>query len=107
MTGIIKKYGCPRNLYYKDTIASDMKTYLVDKTENTVTVAFKDANLTLITPLMKALYDDEDVELVRYIDKHPELEDRQLFVQVKKGDPVDALKKASDAVSDYFSGIKQ
>ena len=48
-----------------------MKTYLVDKTENTVTIAFKDANLTLITPLMKALYDDEDVELVRYIDKHP------------------------------------
>ena len=84
-----------------------MKTYLVDKTENTVTVAFKDANLTLITPLMKALYDDEDVELVRYIDKHPELEDRQLFVQVKKGDPIAAISKASDAVADYYSCIKE
>lgn len=83
-----------------------MKTYLVDKTENTVTIAFKDANLTLITPLMKALYDDGDVELVRYIDKHPELEDRQLFVQVKNGDPVAALTKASAAVADYYSGIK-
>ena len=97
----------PHNIYYKDTIAWAMKTYLVDKTENTVTIAFKDANLTLITPLMKALYDDEDVELVRYIDKHPELEDRQLFVQVKKGDPIAAISKASDAVADYYSCIKE
>ena len=84
-----------------------MQTYLVEKTENSVTIAFKDANLTLITPLMKALYDDEDVELVRYIDKHPELEDRRLFVQVKKGEPLDAIKKASDAVADYYSAINE
>ena len=84
-----------------------MQTYLVEKTDNSVTIAFKDANLTLITPIMKALYDDEDVELVRYIDKHPELEDRRLFVQVKNGDALEAIKRASDAVADYYSVINQ
>ena len=59
-----------------------MQTYIVERTDDSVTLAFKDANLTLITPLMKELYDDEDVDLVRYIDKHPELEDRRLYVRV-------------------------
>lgn len=84
-----------------------MQTYLVEKTENSAKIAFKDANLSLITPLMRALNDDDDVELVRYIDKHPELEDRKLFVQVKNGDPLDAFKRAADTVADYFSEIVQ
>lgn len=84
-----------------------MQTYIVERTDDSVTLAFKDANLTLITPLMKELYDDEDVDLVRYIDKHPELEDRRLYVRVKKGDPIEAIKKASRAVSEYYSTLKE
>lgn len=84
-----------------------MQTYLVEKTENTVTLGFKDANITLITPLMKALYDNEDVVMVRYIDKHPELADRNLYVEVKQGDALEAVKKASIAVSEYYSTINE
>ena len=84
-----------------------MQTYVVEKTDDSVTLAFKDSNLTLITPLMKELYDDEDVDLVRYIDKHPELEDRRLYVRVKKGDPIDAVKRASGAVAEYYSTLKE
>lgn len=84
-----------------------MQTYLVEKTENEATIAFKDANLTLITPIMKALYDDENVEMVRYLDEHPELCDRKLYVRVKSGDPIEALKKAADAVSEYFSCLNE
>lgn len=80
-----------------------MQTYVAEQTTDSVTLGFKDANITLITPLMKALYDDNNVELVRYIDKHPELEDRRLYVKVKSGNPIDAIKKASDAVADYYS----
>ena len=84
-----------------------MQTYVVEKTDDSVTLAFKDANLTLITPLMKELYDDAEVELVRYIDKHPELEDRRLYVKVRSGDPIAAIKRASGAVADYYSGLKE
>ncbi len=79
-----------------------MQTYLIEDTGETAVIGFKDANVTLITPLIKTLYDDSNVEMVRYVDKHPELEDRTLFVQVKKGSALEAIKKASLAIADYF-----
>ena len=84
-----------------------METYLVEKTDDTVTIGFKEANLTLITPLMKKLDEDEAVDIVRYIDTHPELDDRKLYVKVNSGDPLEAVARASRAVSEYFSGIKE
>ncbi|MDO5862141.1 MAG: RpoL/Rpb11 RNA polymerase subunit family protein [Thermoplasmata archaeon] len=84
-----------------------MQTYLVEKTDDSITLGFKEANLTLITPLMKALDSDENVELVRYIDTHPELDDRKLFVKVRSGDPAAAVEKASQSVSDYYSAVKE
>ncbi|MBR6037942.1 MAG: DNA-directed RNA polymerase subunit L [Candidatus Methanomethylophilaceae archaeon] len=79
-----------------------MKTYLIEDNGDSATIGFKDANITLITPIMKALYDDSDVEMVRYVDKHPELSDRTLYIKVKKGSALDALKKASKAVAEYY-----
>ena len=80
-----------------------MQTYLVDKTENSVTLGFKDANLSLITPIMDALYADENIAMVRYLDEHPELVDRKLYVEVKEGDPIKTVMKAADTVAAYFS----
>ncbi|MDO5852831.1 MAG: RpoL/Rpb11 RNA polymerase subunit family protein [Thermoplasmata archaeon] len=84
-----------------------MQTYLVEKTDDSITLGFKDANLTLITPLMKALDTDDAVELVRYIDTHPELDDRKLFVKVRSGDPAEAVERASQSVADYYASIKE
>ncbi len=80
-----------------------MQTYIVEKTDDSITIAFKDANLTFITPLIDILYKDDNVELVRYIDKHPELEDRRLYVKVRFGDAITAIEKALDSISDYYS----
>ena len=94
-----------RNVIYKQNIDEAMKTYLIEDTGDSAIIGFKDANLTLITPIMKALYDDSNVEMVRYVDKHPELDDRTLYVKVKKGNALDAIKKASKAVAEYYSGL--
>ena len=84
-----------------------MQTYLIENTGTRVTLGFKDANVTLISPIIKALNDDENVALVRYVDKHPELSDKTLMVQVKSGNALDAVKKASKTVADYYSSIKE
>ncbi len=84
-----------------------METYLVEKTDDSVTIGFKEANLTLITPLMKQLDEDETVDIVRYIDTHPELDDRKLYVKMRSGDPLEAIARASRSVSEYFSEIKE
>ncbi len=80
-----------------------MQTYLIEKTKTSVKLGFKDANLSLITPLIKSLNEDSNVTLVRYIDEHPELKDRAIYVEVKKGDPLKAVDKAAKAVSDYYA----
>lgn len=94
-------------LYKNDGIASAMEIVLVEKTADSATIAFKDANLTLITPLMKALDEDDSVDSVRFIETHPELEARKLFVKVKEGDPLAAINRASQSVADYYSKITE
>ena len=81
----------------------NMQPYLIEKTKTSIKVGFKDPNQTLITPLIKALNEDPDVKLVRYIDQHPELIDRALYVEVSKGDPAEIVAKAAESVSKYYS----
>lgn len=85
-----------------------METYLVEKTDDSkgVTIGFKDVNVTLLAPLMKALDDDENVVMVRFIETHPELDDRKLRVEVRSGSALEAIANAAQAASDYFSDCK-
>ncbi len=80
-----------------------MQTYLIEKDKKSVKLGFKDANLTFITPLLKALNEDSNVALVRYFDRHPELEDRAIYVEVNKGDPMKAIEKAAKSISEYYT----
>ena len=86
-----------------------MQTYLAEgtKADKAAPIGFKDANVTIITPLIEVLNNDENVKLVRFIETHPELDDRKLFVEVKEGSALDAVMKALDGVSDYYSATKE
>jgi DNA-directed RNA polymerase, subunit L len=83
-----------------------MQLYLVEKNDKTISVGIKEMNSTMITPLLNKLSENKDVSLVRYIEKHPELVDPVLVVGVSKGKPEDAIKKAAQAISEYYSGMK-
>jgi DNA-directed RNA polymerase subunit L len=82
-----------------------MELHLVEKTKDSVTIRIKGANMTFITPLLNKLSDDANVDVVRYVDHHPELEDPVLYVSTKKGTPEEAIKRASDAISEYYSKL--
>lgn len=82
-----------------------MKTYVAEKTEDSVTLGLEEADMTLLQPLMNALYDNKDVLIVRYEEQHPDLDDAKLFVKVRKGDALAAVKEAADNVAGYFSEI--
>ncbi|MCL2318265.1 MAG: DNA-directed RNA polymerase subunit L [Methanomassiliicoccaceae archaeon] len=84
-----------------------MDAYIVEKTDKTILIGFKSYDPTVIEPMMKVLNDDKNVALVRYIDVHPELSDVMLYIEVSKGKPEEAVKKAAKAVSAYFSTVKQ
>jgi len=84
-----------------------MNVYTVEKTDKTITLGFYEENPTLMEPLIRALNDDKNVALVRRINEHPELSNVVLYIEVSKGKPEDAVKKASKAVSAYFSTVKK
>ena len=83
-----------------------MEIYLVEKNKDSMTLRVKSADMTFITPLLKKLADDENVAVVRFIEKHPELIDPVIFLKMAKGSPEAALKKASSGIGKDFAGIK-
>ena len=83
-----------------------MEIYLVEKSKDSITLRIKNADMTFITPLLRKLAEDENVAVVRYIEKHPELIDPVIFLKMSKGGPEAALKKASGSIGKDFSGIK-
>ena len=102
--------GCRRapvgKIYRKDDIQGNMELHLVEKTSDSITIKIKDTDTTLITPLLDRLNADKNVKIVRYVDKHPELEQPVLIVQTIKGKPEDAIKKAATSIAEYFSTVK-
>lgn len=84
-----------------------MQFELIAKTEKSVRIGIKDADTTLITPIIERLNEDKSVRIVRYIETHPELDMPALFVEMNEGDAVETLKNAALEISDYFAEIKQ
>lgn len=82
-----------------------MKIYIVERADNSISLGLKNADITIVQPLIDMLYKNSDVVLVRYIEDHPELEDAVLFVQVSKGDPLTIVKESADGLSEYFAEL--
>ena len=78
-----------------------------DKTERSIRITIKDADTTLLTPIIERLNLNKDVKIVRFIETHPELDDRKLYVEMYNGDTIQAIKEAADDISEYFGKITQ
>jgi DNA-directed RNA polymerase subunit L len=83
-----------------------MEIHLVEKTEKTIKISFKEPDSTLIMPILDELDKNKDVKIVRYVDSHPELVEPMLIVEMREGSPVDAVKGAAMAVSQFFSAVE-
>ena len=59
-----------------------MQLELIDQTEKTIKIGIKDADTTLITPIIEALNGNKNVKIVRYIETHPELDTPALYVEM-------------------------
>ena len=83
-----------------------MQLQLVERTENSIKIVIRDADTTIVMPIIEKLNDNKDVKIVRFIETHPELEMPELYVEMYEGDPVPAIIEAADEISAYFSDIK-
>lgn len=55
---------------------------------------------TLLNPITEVLLEFNDVDYASYLSDHPESNKRRLYIRVKKGNPVDILKKAVKQLED-------
>lgn len=76
---------------------------LIEKNEKMIKIGIRDADTTLITPIIEELNNNKEVKIVRYIETHPELEVPALYVEMCDGDPVKAIKDAAMNISAYFA----
>ena len=79
-----------------------MEIQLVDKDKDSIRILIKDADMTLISPLVKELLEDDQVAEVKYTPAHPDLDVPTLYVRVKTGKPQTALKRAAKSLSNTF-----
>ena len=84
-----------------------MQLELIDQTKTTIKIGIKDADTTLITPIIEALNANKKVKIVRYIETHPELDMPALYVEMYKGDAKAAIIAAANDLSVYFGKVDQ
>ena len=99
---------CVRAKVYKRIrIHRTMQFELIDKSEKTIKIGIKDADTTLITPIIEALNGNKNVKIVRYIETHPELDMPALYVEMYEGDPQAAIKAAAEDLAAYYGTVNQ
>ena len=86
---------------------STMEFKLIEKKKNTIRVEIKDADETLIYPLIHELLQDKNVVDARYVTGHPQLDKPTLTVEVKEGKPQASLKKAAKSLANQFLEARQ
>ena len=84
-----------------------MELHLLEKDKDSVTVQIRDANMTVIQPLVNELLEDDGVAEVKYNTGHPELDLPVLYVKVKSGKPQTALKRAAKTISSEFREARE
>jgi len=89
------------------SIERHMQLQLLDKDKDSLRVQIRDADMTLIQPLISELLADEGVEDVKFTTGHPDLDVPILYIKVKSGKPQTALKRAAKSVANEFKEARE
>jgi DNA-directed RNA polymerase subunit L len=91
----------------RSKIRAAMELELIEKGKDSIKIRIKDADMTLISPLVSELLLDEGVAEVKFTTGHPELDFPVLYVRVKNGKPQTALKRASKSLANQFKEARE
>ena len=71
-----------------------MELKKIRKTSKELELEVTGENETMLNPITEILLKNDNVDYASYIAEHPESNKRRLYLRVKKGEPLDILKKA-------------
>ena len=84
-----------------------MKLEKIKKTSKELELEITDENETMLNPITEKLLQNNDVDYASYIADHPDSKKRRLYIRVKKGEPVDLLKKALKEVKSELNDFEK
>jgi len=71
-----------------------MELKKIKKTSKELELEITGENETILNPIAEVLLQYDGVDYASCMSDHPESNKRRLYIRVKKGDPVEILKKA-------------
>lgn len=84
-----------------------MKLEKIKKTSKELELEITGENETMLNPITEKLLENDDVDYASYIADHPESNKRRLYIRVKKGEPIDLLKKALKEVESELKDFEK
>ena len=84
-----------------------MKLEKIKKTSKELELEITGENETMLNPITEILLQNEDVDYASYIADHPDSKKRRLYIRVKKGEPIDILKKALKQVESELKDFEK
>jgi len=84
-----------------------MELKKIRKTSKELELEVTGENETMLNPITEILLRDKDVDYASYLTDHPESNKRRLYLRVKKGEPIDILKKAVKQVESELKDFEK
>jgi DNA-directed RNA polymerase subunit L len=79
----------------------------IKKTSKELELEITGENETMLNPITEKLLQNNDIDYASYIADHPESKKRRLYIRVKKGEPIDLLKKAIKQVEEELKEFEK
>ncbi|MEE8183655.1 MAG: RpoL/Rpb11 RNA polymerase subunit family protein [Thermoplasmata archaeon] len=83
-----------------------MEVKLLDLKKTQMRIEILDSDETIVFPLLNQLLKDKDVSDARYVPGHPQLDNPQIFLRVKKGRPQTVFRRVARELSKEFAQCK-
>lgn len=78
------------------------KVKILEKKEKVVRIEIEGEDHTLLAPLTSKLLENEKVDIATYNIKHTLMSNPVLYVKMKEGDPIGAVKSAAALLASEF-----
>jgi DNA-directed RNA polymerase subunit L len=83
------------------------KVRILERSENVVRLEIAGEDHTLLAPLTSKLLENDNVDLATYNIQHTLRSDPVLFVKMKEGDPLEAVKSAVASLASDFEEFER
>jgi len=85
-----------------DKEKGNKRLQILEKSEKVVKIEIEGEDHTLLAPLSSKLLENEKVDIATYSIKHTLMSNPVLYVKMREGDPIEAVRSAAASLASEF-----